>query len=98
LLGVDMENIEKYGAVSEEVVRQMAEGARNKFHTDYAMATSGIAGPNGGTPEKPVGYTWIAVAGPQETIARQFQFGEHRGRNITRSALTALNMLRRMIL
>lgn len=98
LLGVDAENIDKYGAVSEEVVRQMAEGARFKFHTDYAMATSGIAGPDGGTPEKPVGYTWIAVAGPEGTFAKAYQFGEHRGRNITRSALTALNLLRIMIL
>jgi nicotinamide-nucleotide amidase len=98
MLGVDAENIEKYGAVSEQVVRQMAEGARKKFNTHYAMATSGIAGPDGGTPEKPVGYTWIAVAGPKETIALSFQFGEHRGRNITRSALTALNMLRKMML
>lgn len=97
LLGVDRENIKKHGAVSEEVVRQMAEGSREKFHSDYAMATSGIAGPDGGMPEKPVGYTWIAVAGPEKTIAMNFQFGEHRGRNITRSALTALNMLRRMI-
>lgn len=97
ILEVDAKLIEIYGAVSEPVVRQMAEGARKKFHTDYAMATSGIAGPDGGTDEKPVGYTWIAVAGPKETIAMQFQFGEHRGRNITRSALTALNMLRKMI-
>lgn len=97
MLGVDSENIEKFGAVSEEVIRQMAEGARKKFHTDYAMATSGIAGPDGGTPEKPVGFTWIAVAGPEKTIAMKFQFGEHRGRNITRSALAALNMLRKMI-
>lgn len=98
MLGVDSNNIEKFGAVSEEVVRQMAEGARERFHTDYAMATSGIAGPDGGTPEKPVGFTWIAVAGPDKTIALKFQFGAHRGRNIMRSALTALNMLRRMIL
>jgi len=98
LLGVNAGNIDRYGAVSEEVVRQMAEGARLKFHTDYAMATSGIAGPDGGTPEKPVGYTWIAVAGPEGTIAKAYQFGEHRGRNITRSALTALNVLRMMIL
>jgi nicotinamide-nucleotide amidase len=97
VLGVNAEDIEKYGAVSEQVVRQMAEGAKEKFHTDYAMATSGIAGPDGGTPDKPVGFTWIAVAGPDKTIAMSFQFGEHRGRNITRSALTALNMLRKLI-
>ncbi len=98
MLGVNAEDIEKYGAVSEQVIRQMAEGAKQKFHTDYAMASSGIAGPGGGTPEKPVGYTWIAVAGPEGTLAKAYQFGEHRGRNITRSALTAVNMLRRMLL
>lgn len=98
LLGVQQEDIEKYGAVSKSVVKQMAEGARNKLHADYSMATSGIAGPDGGSDDKPVGYTWIAVSGPKGTISEAFQFGEHRGRNIMRASLTALNMLRVMIL
>ncbi len=94
-LDVNDEDLEKYGAVSEPVVRQMAEGVREKFGTDFALATSGIAGPSGGTDEKPVGTTWIAVATPEKVIARQFHFGEHRGRNIRRTALMALDMLRK---
>jgi len=98
LLHVNNDHLQKYGAVSEEVVRQMAEGTRKQFNTDYSMATSGIAGPDGGTTDKPVGYTWIAVSGPNETHSKAFQFGEHRGRNITRASLSALNMIRMMIL
>lgn len=93
-LGVKQVNIDKQGAVSEAVVRQMAEGARAKFGTDYALAVSGIAGPDGGTEEKPVGTTWIGLATPEKVIAKKFLFGEHRGRNIRKSALAALNMLR----
>jgi nicotinamide-nucleotide amidase len=62
--------------------------------TDYALATSGIAGPDGGTEEKPVGTTWIALATPEMVVAQKFLFGEHRGRNIRKAALAALNMLR----
>ncbi len=94
LLGVYPDTLEQYGAVSREVVLQMAEGARRKLKTDYALAVSGIAGPTGGTPEKPVGTVWIALAGPKGSEAQLFHFGEHRGRNIRRSALAALNMLR----
>ncbi|MBE0649891.1 MAG: competence/damage-inducible protein A [Bacteroidales bacterium] len=94
LLGVSSASLEEYGAVSQDVVEQMATGARERLKTDYAMATSGIAGPDGGTEEKPVGTTWIALAGPNGVISQRFHFGEHRGRNIRRSALVALNMLR----
>ena len=97
VLGVNKEDIEKLGAVSEPVVKQMAAGVRKKLRTDYAVATSGIAGPTGGTDEKPVGTTWIAVATPVKVIAKQFHFGEHRGRNIRRAALMALDMLRKEI-
>jgi len=76
----------------------MAEGIRQNFGTDFSIATSGIAGPDGGTDEKPVGTTWIAIAGPDRTIAQKFLFGEHRGRNIRRTALQAMNMLRKEIL
>ncbi len=95
ILNVSDEDLEKYGAVSEPVVRQMAEGVREKFGTDYALATSGIAGPAGGTDEKPVGTTWIALATPEKVTAKLYNFGEHRGRNIRRSALMALDMLRK---
>lgn len=98
LLGVSSDDLTRFGAVSEAVVRQMADGVRKKLNTDYSMATSGIAGPTGGTEEKPVGYTWIAVSGPHGTKSQAFQFGEHRGRNITRASLWALNLLRTMIL
>lgn len=93
-LNVKAIDIEKHGAVSEEVVRQMAAGAREKFDTDYALAVSGVAGPDGGRDEKPVGTTWIALATPESIIAKKYLFGEHRGRNIRKSALAALNMLR----
>ena len=93
-LGVSSDDLENHGAVSQEVIEQMAKGAREQLKTDYAMATSGIAGPDGGTEEKPVGTVWIALAGPNGVISKRYHFGEHRGRNIRRSALSALNMLR----
>ena len=98
LLGVSLEFILKYGAVSEQVVCEMAEGARKALHTQYAIATSGIAGPAGGTDEKPVGTVWIAVATPHETVAEKFVFGNNRERNIIRSAQTALQLLRRLLI
>lgn len=93
-LSVSGTDINHFGAVSKEVVEAMALGLRKKFDVDYALATSGIAGPDGGTPEKPVGTVWIALATDTKVISEKFQFGEHRGRNIHRSALAALNMLR----
>ncbi len=98
LLEVDNDIFEKFGAVSKECVTQMAEHARKKFKSDYAIATSGIAGPAGGTPEKPVGTVWIAVANEEKTIALKFIFGDDRGRNIQMTANAALNMLRKIIL
>lgn len=97
-LGVPEEMIMKYGAVSEEVVIAMAQGIRSKFKTDFALATTGIAGPDGGTVEKPVGTVWIAVATPEKIIAKRYHMGEHRLRNIQKSALSALNMLRKELL
>jgi nicotinamide-nucleotide amidase len=97
-LGVKKETLDKYGAVSEETVLQMAEGVRKKFKTDYSISVSGIAGPGGGTEEKPVGTVWLAVAGAEGTFAKKFQFGDNRGRNIERSAITGLAMLRKFIL
>ena len=97
-LGVSAEDLKNQGAVSEEVVRQMSAGVQNKLHTGYAISTSGIAGPEGGTDEKPVGTIWIALAMPDKVMAKKFQFGDHRGRNIRKTALEALNMLRKELL
>jgi nicotinamide-nucleotide amidase len=94
LLGVPQQTLVDHGAVSEQTVIAMAEGIRKRFDTDYSIAVSGIAGPGGGTDEKPVGTTWIAVSTPTETIARKFLLGDHRGRNIRKASLAALNMLR----
>jgi len=94
LLGVQEDTLIAHGAVSEQTVIQMAEGVRNKFSTDYSIAVSGIAGPDGGTPEKAVGTIWIAVAGPGETKTKKYLFGKNRQRNIRLAAVTALNSLR----
>ena len=96
-LGVNSTTLEKEGAVSRQVVEQMAQGVRERFGAGYSIATSGIAGPAGGTPEKPVGTIWIAVAGKNGTYSRKFIFGNDRLRNIKRSTLTALNLLRQYI-
>lgn len=98
LLGIDERIIEKEGAVSEPVIRAMAEGAKRILKTDYCVATSGIAGPDGGTPEKPVGTIWIAVASGSGTVAEKHTFGTDRIANITRFSLVALNMLRKQII
>lgn len=89
VLGVEHDTLVEYGAVSEQTVRQMAEGIRRLMHTDYAIATSGIAGPDGGTVDKPVGTVWIAWATPEGTVAERFQFGAARLREqITQRAVT----------
>ena len=89
ILGVSSETLNTDGAVSESTVRQMAEGVRTLLHTDYAIATSGIAGPTGGTPDKPVGTVWIAWATPEGTEAKCFHFGAAREREqITLRAVT----------
>ncbi len=97
-LGVKKETLEKHGAVSEETITEMALGAKQEFNTDWAVATSGIAGPDGGSAEKPVGTVWIAVAGPAGIKAKKFQFGGDRERNIQVTAITALNMLRKTLI
>jgi nicotinamide-nucleotide amidase len=93
LLQIPQALIQNHGAVSEEVVTAMAQQARKIIGADYALATSGIAGPDGGTVDKPVGTVWIALAGPNGTEAHKFLFGDNRERNITRAALTALMLL-----
>jgi nicotinamide-nucleotide amidase len=93
-LGVDPDDIATYGAVSRQVVEKMAKSIRKEMSSDFSVATSGIAGPDGGTPDKPIGTTWIAIASPKKVFAVRFLFGDNRERNITRASLTALNMLR----
>lgn len=90
VLGVRQESLQKYGAVSEAVVREMAEGVRALMHTDYAIATSGIAGPDGGSAEKPVGTVWIAWATPNGTTAECFHLGKLREQVTDRACLRAL--------
>ena len=90
VLGVAHDTLMEWGAVSEQTVREMAQGARALMQTDYAIATSGIAGPTGGTAEKPVGTVWIAWAMPEGIIAKCFHFGVAREREqITQRAVTA---------
>ena len=89
VLGVEQDTLAQHGAVSEQTVREMAEGVRRLMRTDYAIATSGIAGPDGGTEEKPVGTVWIAWATPEGTVAERYQFGVARLREqITQRAVT----------
>ena len=97
-LGVPVELIETYGAVSQQVAEAMATGAKEALETDYSVATTGIAGPDGGTAEKPVGMVWIAVAGPSGVISKMYNFKHNRERNIIRTTHTSLNMLRTFIL
>lgn len=97
LLGISSDLLNREGAVSEPVVVQMAEGVKKMFGTAYSISTSGVAGPDGGTAEKPVGTVWIAVSGPSGTVAKRFRFMGNRVRNIQMTMLTAFNMLRLMM-
>lgn len=94
LVGVDESALNEWGAVSQKVVEQMAEKGREKLGVDYCIAISGIAGPDGGSEDKPVGTVWIGIAGDHVLRSVKYQFELDRGRNIQRSVLTALNMLR----
>jgi len=93
VLGVSRADLEKYGAVSSTVAEQMASGVRRLLKTDYSVATTGIAGPTGGSDEKPVGTVWIAVATPTKVVSRKYVFGKDRSINIERFAASALSML-----
>lgn len=97
MLGVCSQTLERFGAVSEETVSEMARGAVNRYNSNYSIAVSGIAGPDGGTPEKPVGTVWIAVANSAKVITRKFEFGSRRIQNIERSATSALTMLFKLL-
>jgi PncC family amidohydrolase len=98
VLGVKKETIRSFGAVSQQTVTEMVQGVLGVIDSDYAIATSGIMGPDGGTAEKPVGTVWIAVGNKNSVNATQYNFRFDRGRNIEMTAQTALTMLRRFIL
>lgn len=97
-LSVSPNTLTQYGAVSEQVVIEMAEGLRTKLGVDIAVSVSGIAGPDGGTPEKPVGTVWLALADAQGTITHKLTLGNHRENNIQLSAIGALNLVRKRLL
>ena len=95
LLGVRKADLLAHGAVSEPVVRQMAEGVRKRLNSDWALATSGVAGPDGGSKAKPVGTVWIALAGPNGIWSKKFSMGMNRARTVEKSVLAALDALRK---
>ena len=97
-LNVDPDLLIKYGAVSEKVIIEMAKGIREKVGTDYGGATSGIAGPGGGTPDKPVGTVWIAISSESGVVSKCHYFGNDRKLNIQRTAIAAFSMLRKVII
>ncbi len=98
VLGVKPETLHQFGAVSEETIREMAEGVRKALGTDVGIATSGIAGPDGGTPDKPVGTIWIACATHHRTITRLLKLGQYRDQNVQLTTNYLLNMLREELL
>ncbi len=97
LLDVSLVTLATFGAVSEQTVIQMVKGALTNFKTDYAVAVSGIAGPDGAQPDKPVGTVWVAVANAHKTVTQKFTFGTKRPQNIERSVINALNLLYQLL-
>jgi nicotinamide-nucleotide amidase len=96
-LSVSEALLKEHGAVSKPVVEQMAKAIREKFNTDFGISTSGIAGPTGGSDEKPIGTVWIAVASKNGIISEKYAFGKNRERTIQKAASAALNMLKKQI-
>jgi len=97
-LGVSQQDLDKYGAVSEEVALQMARGIREKYRTDFGISTTGIAGPGGGTGEKPVGTVWIAVSSRKGFYTEKHNYGFTRSNNIRRASLASMNLLRKTVI
>ena len=98
ILGVPMETIEKYTVVSQQVVESMAKGVRDLMEADFGVATTGVAGPGGGSEATPVGTVWIGVASAKEVVSKCFNFGKDRENVINRATVTAYEMLRQQIL
>ena len=98
MLHVDQQTLEQFGAVSEETVTAMVKGAVKQLKSDYCIATSGIMGPDGGTPEKPVGTVWIGVGNEKRVTVQRFNFRFDRSRNIEMTAVQGLNLLRKYLL
>lgn len=98
VLGVSEDSLRLHGAVSREVVEQMAQGAIRTLGCDCSVATSGVAGPGGGSPEKPVGTVWIAAALKEQVVSHCYHFGTVRAENIQSAADTALTMLLELLL
>ena len=98
LVDVQHDTIVKFGAVSEEVVIEMASKGRKKLGVDYCISISGVAGPDGGTEDKPVGTVWIAIATPDVVHAKLFNFGHNRSRNIKSTIMSSLNFLRLVLI
>ena len=97
VLGVKASTLEKHGAVSEECVTEMAERVREKFNSDIGIASSGIAGPGGGSEEKPVGTVWIAYADSKQTITKRLQLTQNRILNIELTEIAVLNLVRKSL-
>ena len=97
VLNVKHETLSTFGAVSGETATEMVEGALRNFKSDYAIAVTGIAGPDGGTPDKPVGTIWVAVANVNKTMVKKLTFGNKRLQNIERTAISALTMLNTLL-
>lgn len=98
LVRVSQDDLWKHGAVSQEVVEQMAKGGLEKLDVDVCISTSGIAGPDGGTEDKPVGTVWVAIATKEKVYSKKFQFKHNRERNIESTVVYGLNYIRRVIL
>ncbi len=98
VLGVPAEVIEKHGVVSQEVVERMATGVRDLMEADFGVATTGVAGPSGGTEENPVGTVWIGLATPIGVVSQRFNFGKDRENIINRATIAAYEMLRQQLI